>query len=113
MLAEAPKADGSTGQMGPLMAAVFWEQLDRLQEGPLLIAIAPEDAHVLWRVPAEHERLARAVGPLDDRAHCVAAVPAGNRVGAEHGGSALRFHDVQEGLEAIDVHESPYAWCGR
>ncbi len=33
MLAEEPQADGSTGQMGSLMAAVFWEQLDRLQEG--------------------------------------------------------------------------------
>ena len=32
MLAEAPLQDGSTGQMGSLMAAVFWEQMDRLQE---------------------------------------------------------------------------------
>ena len=32
MLAEQPAADGSTGQMGSLMAAVFWEQMDRLQE---------------------------------------------------------------------------------
>jgi hypothetical protein len=31
MLAEKPAA--TTGQMGPLMAAIFWEQLDRLQEG--------------------------------------------------------------------------------
>jgi len=31
MLAEKPAAD--TGQMGPLMAAIFYEQLDRAQEG--------------------------------------------------------------------------------
>ena len=31
MLAEKPSAD--SGQMGPLMATIFWEQLDRLQEG--------------------------------------------------------------------------------
>lgn len=30
MLAEKPSAD--SGQMGPLMATIFWEQLDRLQE---------------------------------------------------------------------------------
>jgi hypothetical protein len=39
MLAESPKTDGTTGQMGPLMAAVFWEQLDRLQEGDPLYYI--------------------------------------------------------------------------
>lgn len=31
MLAEKPSSD--SGQMGPLMATIFWEQLDRLQEG--------------------------------------------------------------------------------
>ena len=31
MLAEKPSAE--SGQMGPLMATIFWEQLDRLQEG--------------------------------------------------------------------------------
>lgn len=31
MLAEKPSA--KSGQMGPLMATIFWEQLDRLQEG--------------------------------------------------------------------------------
>ncbi len=59
MLAEAPKADGSTGQMGPLMASVFWEQLDRLQEGDPLY-------YINRMAPLGQRFWAEGLSPLED-----------------------------------------------
>ena len=58
MLAEAPALDGSTGQMGPLMASVFWEQMDRLQEG--------DPKYYIDRVASLGHRLWNNLSPLSD-----------------------------------------------
>jgi hypothetical protein len=58
MLAEAPAVDGSTGQMGPLMASVFWEQMDRLQEG--------DPKYYIDRVDSLGQRLWNNLSPLPE-----------------------------------------------